>query len=270
MKFLLFFLFILFAFCDIEEEDKCSTLKDRRACLTQKLQSEDHYCCILSEKGEVNQKFICRYTAKYLSVFYKNDKTQVLSREIIGYDEKRSYSTDNDAAILKYECEDGVFEFSKSYYQFSEEDEKVLTSKNHCLDDIFGENKEQLKTSDESCQKRLLTQTAILAGYRCGYYNISFLGENGEKKKLEICYFISNDDIISGELNPVIIYQMDKFVTKLYGKSGATYTVKMSSGNDISGTYNSKDGKLVNNNKSDIIKISEYILISFYFKFVLI
>ena len=166
---------------------------------------------------------------------------------------------------MKYECEDGVFEFSKSYYQFSEEDEKVLTSKNHCLDDIFGENKDQSETSDESCRKRLLTQTAINAGYRCGYYNISFLGENGEKKKLELCYFISKDDINSGELNPAIIYQMDKFVTKLYGKSGATYTVEMSSGDDISGTYNSKDGKLVN--KSDIIKISEYLIILFLILF---
>lgn len=269
MKFLLFFLFILFTFCDIEEEDKCSTLQDRRACLTQKLQSEDHHCCILTEKNEENQNFICTYTAKYLSVFYKNDKTHVLSREIFGWDGERTYSTDNDAAILKYECEDGVFEFSESYYQFSEEDEKVLSSKNHCLDDIFGENKEQLKTSDESCKKRSLTQTAILAGYRCGYYNINFLGENGEKKKLEICYFISNDDIISGELNPVIIYQMDKFVTKLYGESGATYTVEMSSGNDISGTYNSKDGKLVNNNKSDekSIKISEYFIFLFLILF---
>ena len=263
MKFILLFFFILCAFCDDTEENVCSALKEKQSCLTKKLQSEDYHCCMISEKNKENQDGTCKYTAKYLSIYYKDEKTKVLSREILGQDQKGiNDDTDNDNTILKYECEDGEFEYNNSYFQYSEKDKEVLASKKHCLYDMFGEKE---KISDEVCQKRILTQTAIDAGYKCGYYDMKFFGENGEDKTLQLCYFISKDDITSGKLNPVILHQMDEFVTSIYKKSSATYTIKMSSGKDISGTYNSKDGKLVN--KSDIIKISEYLMILFLILF---
>ena len=145
-----------------------------------------------------------------------------------------------------------------------------MESKDHCL---YYHNKyleSEEKANDEICQKGQLTKNAIDEGLKCGYYNITFKSKNNVTKNYKTCYLVNNDDIKSGKLNALTQKLFEQYGLIMFdGDNEVSYSFEVTAGDDISVSYDSKEGKMIDNKKgkSDIIKISKYLGLLFLILF---
>lgn len=110
---------------------------------------------------------------------------------------------------------------------------------------------------------------------RCAYVDISFNSKNGNSKNYKTCFPFLSEDIKSGKLNEFTKYNLDEIFTKEFpGESDINYTIKITAGDDVSATYNTETGKMIDENAHEdehgsgysysyIITIPKFLIILF-------
>ena len=253
-------------------------LQNKDNCLKQNLESTIFYCCMsyyhydgVDEETE-KQNSLCKIEDKANLVIFKDKKLTALYRESSGYESaiQNSFVDVDKHYVIKTECNDGSYEADSSILTFSSEEKKILESEDHCL---YYHNKyleSEEKADDAICQKGQLTKNAIDEGLKCGYYNITFKSKEGVTKNYKTWYLVNNDDIKSGKLNPLTQKLFEQYGLIMFdGDNEVSYSFEVTAGDDISASYDSKEGKMIDNKKgkSDIIKISKFLGLLFLILF---
>ena len=308
MKAFLFLSLIFFVFSEEEDDESiCEKIATKDACLNQKLDSNDDYCCMASyqyseeeDEGELPLDSCILYNKNYLGIL-KDKKTMAVLREEVGFRTTRNpdayEESEKSNYKLKIECNDGSVEVDPNSYVFSQEEKSLFESENHCLSyfEKYLDGKD--KANDSICQKGTLTKNAADEGFICGFYNMTFKLGEGETKNYQTCFMVNNEDIKSGKLSAFTKYYLDEMGIEALdedneldlnyifevtvGSSTASYkegTIinegnegnkvndnKVNEGNEVNegnkgneGSDTKSDG---NDDKSDMIKISKYLIL---------
>ena len=270
MKFFLFLsLFLLVSqetlddyHVEYEENYKvCSSLVDETSCLNKVLESNIFYCCYVS--SDYPEGNICGVADKTNLEIFSNEKLTALYRESNGYEKAKAKSFEDDLEIKyiqKYKCKDGEFELNSNLLVYSTEEQETLASKEHCLYLHNYYIEDGRSATKEICQNGKLTKNATDTGLKCGYYDITFKLKN-KNENYKTCYLVNPDDITSGKFNSLTKKLFDQYALMISGGEDAVnYTFDVSVGNDISGSYDSEKGKMVNNKSvSSMIRISKFL-----------
>ena len=308
MKAFLFLSLILFVSSEEEENESiCEKIVTKDACLNQKLDSNDDYCCMVSyqyseeeEEGELPLPSCSSYSKNYLGIL-KDKKTMTVLREQVGFRTTRNpdvYEESEESNYkIKIECNDGSVEVDQNSYIFSKEEKSIFQSEDHCLSYFEKYLDGREKANDSICQKGKLTKNAADEGFICGFYNMTFKLGEGETKNYQTCFMVNNEDIKTGKLSSFTKYYLDgmgiealdgdneldlNYIFEVtVGSSTASYkegTIinegnednkvndnKANEGNEVNegnkgneGSDTKSDG---NDDKSDMIKISKYLIL---------
>ena len=249
---------------DVEYEENykvCSSLVDETSCLNKVLESNIFYCCYVS--SDVPESNSCVVTDKANLEIFKNEKLTALYRESNGYEDAKEQNFEDGSEsnyIQKYKCKDGEFETNSNLLVFSTEEKETLASKEHCLYLHNYYIEDDRSATKEICQNGKLTKNATDKGLKCGYFDITFKLKN-KNENYKTCYLVNPDDITSGKFNSLTKKLFDQYALMISGGDDAVnYTFDVSVGNDISGSYDSEKGKMVNNKSvSSMIRISKFL-----------
>ena len=270
MKFILFLLLFLFVSSGLDDDlQTCEDFTTVENCKNIKLPSVDNYCCYISKKDS-HEEGQCLSLPRMISSMFKNTQTMALFREfMLFYNEGEDIIPNINKNNIKVEfnCEDINKEVDLSYFYYSEEEKNFIrTSNEHCFEYHFQSTENDLQVSNEICQKGAFTQYAINAGLKCVFVDITFISGNEKKENFKTCYPFLTEDLKNGELNELSKSYLEDISNEIFpGESDITYEMK-AIGDDISASYNSKTGKLINEkkgkrSKSDMVNISKYLII---------
>ena len=268
MKAFLFLSLIFFVFSEEEDDESiCEKIATKDACLNQKLDSNDDYCCMFSyqysEEEEETFTSCTLYSKNYLGLL-KDKKTMTVLREEVGfrttrnpdaYEESEKYNSK-----LKIECNDDSVEVDPNSFVFSQEEKSLFESENHCLSYFEKYLDGREKANDSICQKGTLTKNAADEGFICGFYNMTFKLGEGETKNYQTCFMVNNEDIKTGRLNSFTRYYLDEMGIEALDEDNEldlNYIFEVTVGNSTAsykeGTIIDEDneGNEVNDNKGN-------------------
>lgn len=277
MKFILFLFLFLFSSSGFDDDlQTCEDITTVENCKNAKLQTKDYYCCYISEKDS-NEEGKCIFMQRMFSSISQNSQAMALFREfMLFYNEGEDFIPNINKNNIKVEfiCEDINKEVDLSYFYYSKEEKNfILNSKNHCFEYYFQSTQNDMQVSNEICQNGTFTQFANNAGLKCVFVDITFISGNEKKENFKTCFPFLTEDLKNGELNEFAKSYLKDISNDIFpGKSDITYEMK-AIGNDISVSYNSKTGKMINEkkgktSKSDMVNIcSKYLIILFLILF---
>lgn len=99
--------------------------------------------------------------------------------------------------------------------------------------------------TEKDCAEATMTQTARDEGVICGFYELVFTFENtDEKETIKTCYLL-DPELIKNEQRAKIY--LDNLAYQLIGKSFKEIQVSISDVSGISFSYDSKEGKFIDN-----------------------
>jgi hypothetical protein len=280
MKYLLYLSFILFVYSDNSDYETehnknsqiCKSIDNKDICLNKDLQSSIFVCCmaIIQYDDEEAQDLdsFCTISEKANLEIFHDKRLSILYKEVDGYESSKKGSLKQEGDThYKYEyyCKDGNYTLDSNLFTYTQEEIEILSSKEHCLYYHDQAINEQITASDSLCQNGKLNKFATDEGFKCGYFDITFNLKDGNTENLKTCYIISKVDIKSGTLNYSTKKLLDEYAYRISnGYNDVTYTIEISSGDDISASYNSKDERLTDHkNESDMIKVSKYLTLLF-------
>lgn len=213
---------------------------------------------------------LCQIDDKTNLEIFKDEKIASLYRESNGYQEFYNGGgfQDNDdetQLVMEYKCKDGSYKLNTNFLIYTSDEKQILASKDHCLY-LHNYYLDDKSASNEICQKGILTQNAINKGLKCGYFDVTFYLKDGKTKNFKTCYIINPDDFTSGQLNSVTKKLFEQYSLSISdGGDDVTYSFDVTVGDEISGSYDSQEGKLVNNKSkkstSSMIQLSKYLSI---------
>lgn len=265
MKFTLFFYLFIFLFSNSYQE--CSDYKEEESCINHNLQSENINCCFMS-LNESN--FECIDKPEFIEFFNADKKIKPLFREFIGYSTNGEYGSligeENKKANVICKDFNNEVDFSEFYY--SKEEKEIFKSEDHCFNYhnlTFGEN--ELEPIKNLCNNGKFTKYATDAGLKCAYVEITFIPmKESNPLNIKTCFPFIKEDAKNEVLNQFTKSYFDSLATQF----NAFYTLNAVVQNEISVNYDSKTGKLTDNNKnnkSNVVKIYNFLIILLIFLF---
>ena len=234
----------------MEMEDKCSEAdEDIDQCLSITLNNNYYQCCILTitsineREREVNEE-TCMVTAGDISMFekvYNDNMFKAQIKEIFGYikygiyfiddDGEKNYIADESTFKFKqkYECKDGVAEYSFGYDTYTSTEIENFESNNHCLKyfyrylypENYDENFNLNSVSKSDCQNAVLTQSARDAGIKCGFYQFKINFVNKSSKTYQTCFAYNSKMIENGKLDERTQVEISSLINQFAMEDGS-------------------------------------------------
>lgn len=277
----------------MEMQEKCQEAEEEEEqCLSTTLSNSNYRCCVLTIEhpyviDDSNRKhekscFIMYKDITLVQEAYNNPLFKTTIREIFGYiryglyyidDDGKKFYTVGDSLKIKeiYRCNDGTAEYSFGYDQYSQTDISVYDSGSHCLkyfyrymySEEYDENNELSAVSKDDCLNAQLTQSAIDAGVKCGFFQFTVDFLQGGSKTYQTCYLYNSNFISEGKLDEKIQSQLQAYVSQIGNKEGdgvfSSYTTQFSDESGNTYTFD-MDGKYTPPSSiSSLLSLSKYL-----------
>lgn len=224
-------------------------------------------CCYISEKniGESTCELFPKPLKDYKVVFDSKDFNP-LFREIFGYSkynyipEEEEIPSDID---IKVECSDGNLEFALNG-KFTEEEENILTSENHCLNYTVSSFINFGQKTEYNCKNGLLLPTSKNAGIECADLSLSFKG-GAIEGKIQTCLPMAYDTYSKIKIPQYALDELKKAMSSFpFAPTQIIAELSDSKGRKIS--FDTETGEIISSN-SIILSISKFLFLFSLFLF---
>ena len=273
--------------------EKCQEAKkDEDQCLATTLSDSYFQCCVLTieypyiiedNKNYEKSCFIMYKEIKYLQEVYNSVMFKATTREMFGYlryglyyiddDGERFYIADDDSFKMKqiYKCNDGTAEYSYGYEEYTQTDISVFDSGSHCLkyfyrymySEEYDENNELTPVSKNDCLNAQLTQTALDAGVKCGFFQFNINFVQGGAKTYQTCYLYNTNFISDKKLDEKTQSELQAYVAQIGYKEGngaySSYTTQFSDESGNTYTFDMTGQFTQPSSISNLLSLSKYI-----------
>ena len=253
----------LFSFLEnssLTETDPCKTQTTKDQCLAQTLTDKNKQCCFIQNNKQTETCESSPNPLSDIANIVNSPQFKPLAREIAGY---AKYSSSEKPIDIKSEsthvvCSDGELDINIGDEKYSDDDIKILTSADHCLNYTMSSIMNIISPQPQKeydCTKGQLLQTSKDAGIECGTLTAK-MNMNGMEMNLKTCMIFSYDMFSKINMPPMFNEQLkqQKVVLELSDSKGRKVT------------YDSETGKIVANN-AGILTISKYLLLLSLFLF---
>ena len=258
---------------DDEMGNPCLDVKNKNDCLATSVSNGKSQCCYNTKTINKEQAVeICELSPKPLkdfSTIIKAKQFKPLIREVYGYigygfpDKKMSPIEYENEINNKMNCGDGNLEYTTGGEKYSDDDIKILSSGDHCLNytisSIFYREQKDL-----DCKKGKLLKSSKDAGIECGKVVLKIKNEASEDK-IQTCVPFSYD-MFSKMTIPAIYQDTIKGMAQNLFGSTDIFTVELSDSKGRKVRYDSVTGEITSNNNS-ILTISKYLFLLSLFLF---
>lgn len=249
----LIFLIIFLSFQLIISDEKSDNFTCSNAeidnCLSTRLSSENSTCCLVEKTGvldEVKQTtkecIFSTLDSIIQAESYYTKAFSAISKEIRGIsaDSIKDYFPDK---MLIY-CKDRTILYD---VELSEDDKKILNSKDSCLCFYYNFCDGETLTKD-SCKKKKLTKSSIDAGLECAYFTIinKISGETSN-----FCFLLNSDIFTTKKLNFFIedhITNKNTKVKEIFSSNGGLIKFNGENTEIIEGSNQSNEEKNIKYN----------------------
>ena len=280
MKKLVFYLLLIILYNQIlsqtngqisEDISACQANKDTNTCSNVQLKSGIYQCCKVKYFIYTNTYYgpsstnvnICSVQVKPIKTFndeMSRDTTKALYKEIWGY---VVYNVVTGAANSKqemtFECADGTGTMRFGYDTYTNEEEEILKSDNHCMSYFYGLNE---FNSKEDCFNGEILPSSKKVGLSCGYYEVSIKYSDGTSQTIKSCNIFNKDIINSKHLDDKSKETFESFVksNKNNDKVVISYVAELSDDQGHTIVYDSLTQSININNNSEKISLVKYLL----------
>ena len=259
---LLLLYLIAFIACDSDdqyEEDKkkCADVgADKQKCLNLNSTTSEHFCCFSYLKNETeSESGQCQMFEAKTYYKYSTTRANTIEREIEGFEcysslyngagESSCENKKKSLLNLISECTNEVPIEESGIYSFEESEKSILKNENHCLTYKYKMHPNLTEPTEKNCAEATMTQKARDEGIICGFYELVFTFENtDEKKTIKTCYLL-DPELIKNEQRGKIY--LENLASQLIDRSFKEFQVSISDVSGISFSYDSKEGKFIDN-----------------------
>jgi len=243
-----------------ELEDPCKAHTTKDQCLAQTLTDKNQQCCFIQTNKEKEECTSSPNPISDIANIVNSPQFKPFAREIAGFAKFNSIEQpidikDENMHII---CSDGELDINVGDEKYSDDDIKILTSADHCLNYTMSSIMNIISPQPQKeydCTKGQLLQTSKDAGIECGTLTAK-MNMNGMEMNLKTCMLFSYDMFSKINMPPMFNEQLkqQKVVLELSDSKGRKVT------------YDSETGKIVANN-AGILTISKYLLLLSLFLF---
>ena len=306
MKFFCLLLIVKFAFFDeLSDSEKSSIMQDMDKCeeasqnidkcTSIELSNNNYQCCVLeiNYESDDSNDISCEFTRESFDTMkniIEDPKTKAMMNEMNGFfrygfgfnEEETNYSFNQT-----YTCKDGSVKTSYNF-EYTKNEEKILSSKTHCLsyyfrymdfeNIVYDEEKDifSLKpVSSKECFNADLLQSSKDAGISCGYYEFKIKYEDGNSENFTTCFLVNPNFYKNGNFDFKTKSQFESFIFEFFADEEnaiQNYIVQFSDSEGNSYIYDSSIGKIElsepffnDNDSSSYINLNVIILFIFLF-----
>lgn len=239
-------------------------------CLNAQITSNNNYCCLKTIIDSSGESSYCQLFSEETYLYYTDPKTNAFETEETGYSCVKSNSCSYYlSSSTKTECKGNR---SFTGIKFDQNDITLFKDDNHCLniyDKSINGNLKDLNA--EVCKNAVLLPSSKQAGISCGYYDFTFTLKDQTTKNFKMCYLM-NPDVFQKSEND---FQMeieglvDEIIEEVYNEDLedflSTYVVSFADSNGINKSFDSKTGKLSDQNNSKNLFISKTLFLMVLF-----
>ena len=302
MKFFCLFLIVKFAFFDeLSDSEKSSIMQDMDKCeeasqnidkcTSIELSNNNYQCCVLESNYESDDsnEISCEFTRESFDTMkniIEDPKTKAMMNEMNGFfrygfgfnEEETNYSFNQT-----YTCKDGSVKTSFNF-EYTKNEEKILSSKTHCLsyyfrliymeNILYDEEKDKFylnPVSSNECFNADLLQSSKDAGISCGYYEFKINYEDGNSEKFTICYLVNPNFYKNGEFDSQTKSELESFILYINRQNGEysqSYEATFSDSQGNTYVYNSLTGKIESSTTSNSSNGSSFVNLNFIILFI--
>ena len=242
------------------EEDPCKAHTTKDQCLAQTLTDKNKQCCFVQRNKETETCESSPNPLSDIANIFNSPQFKPLAREVVGY---ANYSSAEKRINFKNEnmhivCSDGELDVNMGNKKYSDDDIKILTSADHCMNYTVSSIMSIISPQppkEYDCTKGQLLQTSKDAGFECGTINAK-MNMGGMEMNLKTCMLFSYDMFSKINVPPMLNVRLKQYKV----------TLELSDSKGRKVTYDSETGKIVGNN-GGILTISKYLLLLSVFLF---
>lgn len=223
-------------------------------CTSYLVKTTNQKCCYIStivDYNDITQN--CALFSNEEYTMYTDSKYLNYYKEYYGFLLRDENGIPSVNIELKVNCIDKQKSSVINYNQLNEQDKEDFNNENHCLSYVFNIfNGDIQDTSEETCYKAIVSQSAKKEGLECGYLNIKLNYEDKTQKTIKTCYLFYPDLYKTDKLDIMTqsriydIVQKFKYNDDKYSLS--SYTIQTGNLEGISATYDSINQKVTLNN----------------------
>lgn len=189
----------------------------------------------------------------------ERETTKALYKEIWGY--VTNNMIQSSKIEMTYFCKDGTASTRFGFDTYTDEEIKILKSKNHCMSYFYGYN---TFASKEECFNSEILPSSKKVGLSCGYYEFNIKFSDGTSKNIKSCNIFNKDVITNGHLDDKSKESFESFVNSNTDndKIALSYVVEFSDDKGNSIVYDSLTQSINknSNNSQKMISLVNYLL----------
>lgn len=271
------FLFISFFILIFSQDNSQNELKSIKEACRNNLANQGH--CLSTELN--SPYYICCYddlsynkycTAYSISEYEEltSPEVKAIQKEINGNIIYNGEGNDNALSMDNYfdlKCANGrKFQYIKDDNSYTEEEQDILKSENHCLNYYARTFSDQV-ISKETCLNAKILDSSKKLGIECAFFNFTITYEEIGQRKIQTCYLIDSDIVDSLTVNSFTKNLFDKIVSDLSLAKVSSYDVNIHfyGGDAISYDSSTNATTEYKANSSDHYFLSYYLFLLFFF-----
>jgi len=226
-------------------------------CTSYLVKTTNQKCCYIStniyieDYNDLTQN--CALFSNEEYTMYTDSKYLNYYKEYYGFLLRDENGIPSGNIKFKVNCIDKQKSNEINFNELNEQDKEDFKNENHCLSYVFNISNDDIQdTSEETCYKAIVSQSAKKEGLECGYLNIKLNYEDKTQKTIKTCYLFYPDLYKTDKLDIMTqsrIYDIvQEFEYNDHKSLLTSYTIQTGNLEGISATYDSINQKVTLNN----------------------